>query len=593
MYRLSLTRPFPGLFHRPPLRVLLFLFIFSIFFTVFLLPTHAPHFPEHNRPLSFDPPQPGSNRHRIRIQRPITRPDAHRNKDVWAQRADAVRDAFLQAYNSYVTYASPYDELLPLSKAPSDTFNGWALSHIESLDTLWLMGLYEQFDSALAVIANTTFSMPPTKPARFFETVIRYLGGLLSAYALSHDPILLSRADDLGAALLPTFNTTSGLPAYGVYIGNGELAQGWIGNTSLWSEMLTCQLEYKYLAYLTGRTPYYTAVEDVMEIMYAANLTLYGDLFPVLWSINTGLPTSQKVSVGAFADSAYEYMLKQWLLSGRTDAKARDLYLRSANAILDRLTYISPKRHLLYVTDANVGPDSDFSPTHIFEHLTCFLPGMLALGAAMLPDTPPTHMWAAQGLAQTCWTLYADSPTGLSPDEVIISTGSASDDGSQWDGLWATHLAQWEQSGARGDPPGLRVAEPVLDANQREYQPTKAAYLLRPETVESLYLLWRTTGDVVWRERGWAIFAALLNETRVEDSGFASIRDVYRVGGRKLDEMPSWFLAETLKYLFLLFTDDDLIPLDQWVFNTEAHPLPVIHWSEWEMERYGIAHAIT
>jgi hypothetical protein len=43
-----------------------------------------------------------------------------------------------------------------------------------------------------------------------------------------------------------------------------------------------------------------------------------------------------------------------------------------------------------------------------------------------------------------------------------------------------------------------------------------------------------------------------------------------------------------LKYLFLLFTDDDLIPLDQWVFNTEAHPLPVLHWSEWEMERYGI-----
>lgn len=43
-----------------------------------------------------------------------------------------------------------------------------------------------------------------------------------------------------------------------------------------------------------------------------------------------------------------------------------------------------------------------------------------------------------------------------------------------------------------------------------------------------------------------------------------------------------------LKYLFLLFTDDDLLPLDQWVFNTEAHPLPVFHWSEWEMERYGI-----
>ena len=131
------------------------------------------------------------------------------------------------------------------------------------------------------------------KHARFFETVIRYLGGLLSAYALSHDPILVSRADDLGAALLPVFNTTSGIPAYGVFTDNGELARGWTGNSSLWSEILSCQLEYKYLAYLTGRTPYYTAVENVMEIMYAANLTLYGDLFPSMWSTDTGLPKSR------------------------------------------------------------------------------------------------------------------------------------------------------------------------------------------------------------------------------------------------------------------------------------------------------------
>ena len=59
--------------------------------------------------------------------------------------------------------------------------------------------------------------------------------------------------------------------------------------------------------------------------------------------------------------------------------------LRSANAILDRLTYITPRRHLLYVTDATVGSDGDFfSLPHTFEHLTCFLPGMLALGAATL-----------------------------------------------------------------------------------------------------------------------------------------------------------------------------------------------------------------
>jgi len=127
MSTLFSTRPFSGFSHRPLLRVLLFLFIIGTFFVVFLPPTYVPRlinvpqYPGHNRPLSFDPPQPGSNRHRIRIQRPITRPDAHRNKDVWARRADAVRDAFLRAYNSYVAYASPYDELLPLSKAPMDT----------------------------------------------------------------------------------------------------------------------------------------------------------------------------------------------------------------------------------------------------------------------------------------------------------------------------------------------------------------------------------------------------------------------------------------------------------------------------------------
>ena len=90
----------------------------------------------------------------------------------------------------------------------------------------------------------------------------------------------------------------------------------------------------------------------------------------------------------------------------------------------------------------------------------------------------------------------------------------------------------------QGDPPGVRPAEPVDNPDMREYRPTRRSYLLRPETVESFYLLWRITGDIVWRERGWAVFEAMLKETRVEDSGFASIDDVYIVGGRKLNQMP-------------------------------------------------------
>ena len=261
------------------------------------------------------------------------------------------------------------------------------------------------------------------------------------------------------------------------------------------------------------------------------------------------------VSVGAFADSAYEYLLKQWLLSGRTDTKARDLCttsspfpytprpdidnpsdLRTANAVLEHLTFVTPSRNLLYVTDATVNTNGDFNPSHTFEHLTCFYSGVLALGAAMIPDVPQTHLWAAKGLAHTCWTLYADSPTGLSPDIVIMLSGRSgpADNSHQW----STLLAQWERSGMHGDPPGLRPAEPVNDPEQREYRPQRRAYLLRPETVESFYLLWRTTGDELWRERGWAVFEALMKETRVEGSGFASLTDVYVVGAPKQDQMP-------------------------------------------------------
>ncbi|KAI0281883.1 glycoside hydrolase [Russula brevipes] len=485
-------------------------------------------------------------------------------------------------------HAAPHDELRPLSKAPVDNFNGWSLSIIESLDTLWLMDLYEEFDSGSPSFPTSLLLCHP-KVCTILRDRHSLLGGLLSAYALSRDPILLARADDLGSALMPVFDTPSGLPAFSVNTDTGKTAHGWTGTSTLWSEVLSCQLEYKYLAYLTGRTHYYTAVEKVMEMMYTANLSSSAGLFPTMWSLQTGLPSSTSISVGAFADSAYEYMLKQWLLSGRTDTKARDLYLRSANAILENLTYISPKRNLLYVTDAFVDSDGTIDPTHVFEHLTCFLPGVLALGAATLPDVPRTHLWAARGLANTCWMLYADSPTGLSPDEVVMNASSES---SSWDGLWATHLARWERSGEHGDPPGLRPVEPVQDENMREYKPNKPGYLLRPETVESFYLLWRTTGDVVWRERGWVVFEAILNVTRVEDSGFASIGNVYHPQAVLLDQMPSWFLAETLKYLFLLFTDDDLLPLDHWVFNTEAHPLPVFRWSEWEMERFGISRDI-
>lgn len=155
---------------------------------------------------------------------------------------------------------------------------------------MWIMGLHTEFNDSLPIVANQTFSLSPDHYAPFFETVIRYLGGLLSAYALSKNPMLLAQADLLGNMLLPALNTSSGLPTYAVNTVSGVTRQGWNGDNVLWAEALSCQMEFKYLAHLTGRSDYFEKVEHIMEIMYKTPVS--EGLFPTKWNLHTGTPTN-------------------------------------------------------------------------------------------------------------------------------------------------------------------------------------------------------------------------------------------------------------------------------------------------------------
>jgi len=106
-------------------------------------------------------------------------------------------------------------------------------------------------------------------------------------------------------------------------------------------------------------------------------------------------------------------------------------------------------------------------------------------------------------------------------------------------------------------------------------KPQDAHNLQRPETVESLFIMWRLTGDEIYREWGWKIFRAFVEHSSVGDGGgFTSLDSVMSVPAKQRDNMESFWLAETLKYLYLLFSEDKLLPLTDVVFNTEAHPLP-------------------
>ncbi|KAJ7493206.1 glycoside hydrolase [Mycena galericulata] len=499
--------------------------------------------------------------------------------EVLSARAQQVRAAYVHAYTSYKRDAWTFDELLPISGGSVNNFNGWGVSVFDSLDTMWIMGLYEFFEEGLQAVREETFQIESDKFVPFFETIIRYLGGLLSAYALSGEPILLKKADELGISLLPAFKTASGLPMYAVNPQTGETRGGWTGAV-LWSEALSNQMEYKYLAHLTGRAEYFENTEKIMDIMYNASIT--AGQFPTQWDAQTGRPTNQHFSVGAYADSAHEYLLKQWLLTAKSEPHTKALYSRAVESIIDTLLYVTPTRNLLYVTDVTSG-----TPSFKFEHLSCFLPGVLALGAQTLDLPLPTkelHMWAAEGIATTCWLTYADQASGLGPDEMTMTRPT----GSWSNGKWTTLLAEWEAAGRPGGvPPGLGPSKPERNGEARDYIALKTTYLLRPEAVESFYILWRTTGAEVWRDRGWAVFEAIEKHARV-DRGYASVSTVDSLPVKHLDEMPSFFLAETLKYLYLMFVDQDIIPLDKWVFNTEAHPLPIFEWSSRERALYNI-----
>ncbi len=101
-------------------------------------------------------------------------------------------------------------------------------------------------------------------------------------------------------------------------------------------------------------------------------------------------------------------------------------------------------------------------------------------------------------------------------------------------------------------------------------QPVEAGYQLRPEALESAYYLYRITGEARYRDMGRVMVDSLLHDTRSE-VGFTALASV--VTKQRRDAMPSYFLAETLKYAWLLFSPAAALDFDAIIFNTEAHPL--------------------
>ncbi|KAD2394000.1 hypothetical protein E3N88_40977 [Mikania micrantha] len=441
------------------------------------------------------------------------------------QRREKVKDAMVHAWTSYEKYAWGHDELQPQSKNGVDSFGGLGATIIDSLDTLYIMGLDEQFQRAKEWVANS-LDFNKSYDASVFETTIRVVGGLLSAYDLSGDDVFLEKAKDIADRLLPAWNTPSGIPYNFINLVHGNAHNpGWTGGDSILADSGTEQLEFIALTQRTGDPKYQQKVEKVILVL---NKTFPADgLLPIYINPHRGTTSHSTITFGAMGDSFYEYLLKVWIQGNKTaEVKHyREMWETSMKGLVSLVRKTAPSS-FTYISE-KIGN----SLIDKMDELACFAPGMIALGSSGYgPDDSTKFLNLAEELAFTCYNFYQSTSTKLAGENYFFHSEQDMTVGTSWN-------------------------------------------ILRPETVESLFYLWRLTGNKTYQEWGWNIFQAFETNSRVE-SGYVGLKDVNT--GVKDNMMQSFFLAETLKYLYLLFSPPSVISLDEWVFNTEAHPLKIV-----------------
>lgn len=437
-----------------------------------------------------------------------------------------VKEAMKHAYKSYEEYIHR-DEIRPISKQYLDWVkNGMSMTAIDSLDTLYIMGMKDEFERATKFIRDELRHFGEIDhDVSVFETTIRVLGGLLSAYDLSGEKVLLEKATQLADRLLPAFETNTGVPYAQINLRTGAKKYSDFGCAVL-AEFGTLQLEFRRLTELTGDMRYDEAVTRIMDIVEFHSMYLpRSGLYPAFFNIDTNTFCNEHVTLGAYGDSFYEYLLKQWVMSKQE--RYRNLFEQSVRGIVEHLL-VKPEKHW-FIAELHGN-----NRQNKVDHLACFASGMFALAHSLNATSNLDYdlLEIAKEFGHTCYATYRMTASGLGPDNFLIDEISG-------------HII-----------PGVK------------------RYLLRPETVESLFILYRVTGDEKYREYGWNIFEAIEKHCKVE-FGYSGVGDTFTVPVSHDDHQQSFFLAETLKYLYLLFSPKTLLPLDKWVFNTEAHPLKI------------------
>ncbi|EGT59356.1 hypothetical protein CAEBREN_21992 [Caenorhabditis brenneri] len=439
-------------------------------------------------------------------------------------------EMFMHGYNSYMNYAFPADELMPLSckgrirgVTPSrgdvdDVLGNYSVTLLDSLDTLVVMNELDEFEKAIDLVINHV-RFDSDLVVSVFETNIRVLGGLISAHVLAehikekhperlqkYDKQLLKMATEVGNRLLPAFNTTSGLPYSRINLKHGmqdHLKRQKDTCTACGGTMI---LEFAALTSLTGDPIYEKKARKAMDFLWQQRHRS-SDLMGTVLNVHSGDWTRRESGIGAGIDSYYEYTLKAYILLG--DESYLDRFNKHYEAIKRYITKgpIFVDVHMHRPTVATRG---------FMDSLLAFWPGLQV--------------------------LKGDVKEAIEIHEMLFQV--------------------------------IQKHKFLPEAFTHDFQVHWAEHPIRPEFVESTYFLYRATKDPHYLHVAKQIMDSINKYVKVP-CGFAALKDIRTMV--KEDQMESFVLSETFKYLYMIFTDpEDLVfDPDHFVLTTEAHFLPL------------------
>ncbi|EAY16781.1 Glycosyl hydrolase family 47 protein [Trichomonas vaginalis G3] len=427
---------------------------------------------------------------------------------------EEIKFEFKNAFNEYMENALGYDHYSPITRHGYSQF-GLKFSLFDSLDTLLLMNLTEEFENASKYVLQTT-NFTKNSTISVFESTIRDIGGLISAYEQTGQRKFLDLAEKLALVLEPAFKTPTGFPYAYINPGTNYTEDHiWNIQKSLLSDIGSLQIEFYSLTYHTGNMKYWNLVNYIETI---ANKYILPSIYFSYQSTYSEVPTS--LSFDAFGDSYYEYLLKMALLAPQNSTLYSDYFITAIKQASKQLLVTSRHKHLEFFKTTVYGQSK-----HQISHLSYFLPGILYLASREYPNFKLSEELADR-LMETSVKLHKMTKTGLSGDVLVFGENGMT----------------WEDS----------------------------TYKLRPEYIESLFYQWRVKHKTMSRRLAEDFFNSLKKYSKIGNA-YSSVSNVDSSFPGYEDQMDSFFLAETMKYLYLIFCDDDVISLDDYVFTTQGH----------------------